>query len=369
MTFSIALSKNNLKEVLDLQWDNFSNSISPDLKFLSRDWYSAWECNHLVREHPTSRIEYLSLFDDENNLRGTFPYVKHSKLGLSILSVAGLYYPFRSILLSSEVEAEGAQAFVDKIHKSHRNSIVRIGPAVEDELANRMINESFLALGWKCYEIYCGETLLAELPDTIDEYYSSLSKKFTKNLQRRKANLNKLGEVKFNRFNNCDGDIWDSVIEQCASIEKRSWLAAGDDAEMRIHENREFWKQYLRSKDGSKRVVVWMITLDGKPISFSFTINSGDCRYSFSSHYDEEYKKYGLGIIAYSCTFEDAIKDGIKMVNMGTGEAEYKARLGAKIDSKIIDYVYLPPTLIGRSIYTGLNIRNKLRSYRNFISS
>lgn len=369
MTFSVALSENNLKELLDPQWDSFSNSISPDLKFLNRDWYSAWECNHLAREHPASHIEYLSLFDSENNLRGTFPYVKHSKLGLNVLSVAGLYYPFRSILLSSEVEVEGAQAIVEKIHKSHRNSVVRIGPAVEDELANKTINESFLALGWKCYEIYCGETLIAELPESVDDYYASLSKKFVKNLERRKANLQKMGEVEFSRYNNCDSNVWDNVIDQCTSIEKRSWLAASDDAEMRIHENKEFWKQYLRSKEGSKRVVVWVIKLDGKPISFSFTINSGECRYSFSSHYDEEYKKYGLGIIAYGCAFEDAIRDGIKMVNMGTGEAEYKARLGAKLGSKIIDYIYLPPTLIGKSIFVGLSVRNKLRSYRNSISS
>ena len=61
-------------------------------------------------------------------MHGTFPYVEFSKLGLKILSVAGLYYPFRSILFSSECVGDCAQAFVDTVHASHRNNIIRIGP-------------------------------------------------------------------------------------------------------------------------------------------------------------------------------------------------------------------------------------------------
>lgn len=365
MSYSIALSEKDIEGVFDSKWDNFSKQVAPSLQFLNKDWYSAWERNHLMRENPELQIEYMSLLDSERNLQGTFPYVKHSKFGLNILSVAGLYYPFRPILFSSEAISDGTQAVVNTIHNEHRNSIVRIGPTTEDEAANRMINQSFLALGWKCYEIDCGNTLIANLPNTAGEYYESLGKKFTKNLERRRANLEKLGQVEFTKFNDCTSEVWEQVIDQCASVEKRSWLAVGDDAEMRIFENRKFWRHYLQSADASKRVVVWLITLDGEPIAFSFAIDSGECRYSFSSHYDEKYKKYGLGIIIYGRMFEDAIDNGIKVVNMGTGEADYKARLGAELDSRIVDYIYLPPTLMGRSIYAGMLARDKWRSYKN----
>lgn len=362
MSYSISLAEKNIEEVYGIQWDNFVKNISPDQQFLNRDWYSAWESNHLIHEHPKSHVEYLSFFDGDNNLQGTFPHVKFSKIGLKILSVAGLYYPFRSILFSSGYVSDCAQAFVDTIHENHRNNIIRIGPTVEDELANRMIKDLFLARDWKCHEVDRGNTLVISLPETIDKYRESLGKKFTKKLERRKKSLSKLGKLEFVKYNNCSDEVWESVINECASVEKRSWLSVDKDAELRIFENSEFWKHYLRSGDSRHRVVVWLALLNGKPIAYSFAIDSGDRRYSFSGHYDKEYKKYGVGIIVDGCMFEDAISEGIKSVDMGTGEAEYKSRWGAKIDSRIVDYIFLPPNIIGRTIYSGLKLRNSFRT-------
>lgn len=363
MSYSVALSEKYIDEVTGYQWDNFSKHVSPDLQFLNRDWYLAWERNHLAHEHPNSHVEYLSLFDNKNNLRGTFPYVKHSIFGLNILSIAGLYYPFRSILFSSDCAPDCAQAFVNAIYKNHRNSIIRIGPTVEDELANKMIHKSFMDLGWNCYEIDRGNTLIIKLPNSVSDYRESLGKKFTKKIARRKNNLSKLGSVEYVRYNNCDSEVWENVINRCAEVEKRSWLADDKNAEMRIFENSEFWGDYLRSSDARRRVVVWLVTLDGEPIAYSFAIDSGDRRYSFSGHYDQQYKKYGVGILADDCMYEDAVNCGIKSVDMGTGEADYKTRWGAKLDSRIVDYVYLPPNMIGRLAYSGIMLRKNFQQF------
>ena len=149
MSYSLPLSEKCIDEVNDHHWKHFSKHVSPSLQFLNKDWYSAWERNHLVREHPHSQVEYLSLFDDHEQLQGTFPHVRHSKAGIKILSNAGMYYPFRSILFSSESAADCSQMFVSTINKNHRNCIVRIGPAVEDDKAISMIRDSFQQAGWK----------------------------------------------------------------------------------------------------------------------------------------------------------------------------------------------------------------------------
>ena len=361
MSVDISLSGKNIEEIYGYQWDNFSKCVSPDLQFLNKDWYSTWELQYLPQIKADSQIKYISLFDDKDNMHGTFPYVEFSKLGLKILSVAGLYYPFRSILFSSKFAPDCAQAFVDTVHVSHRSSVVRIGPAVEDEQVNKEINQSFLARGWKCYEMERGRTNVLHLPDTLEEYKKSLSKKFNDNMRRSKNKLNKLEGVEITRFNNCDSEVWESVIDDCASVEKRSWLAADKEAELRISENSEFWKHYLRSSDARKRVVVWMIKLQGKPIAYDFAIDSGDCRYGFSSHYDEAYKKYSVGILVHNFMFEDAINDGVKTLDMGDGNADYKARWGAKPGSRIVDFIYLPPTMIGQLAYSGLKLKDSFR--------
>ncbi len=357
----ISLSGKNIEQIYSYQWDNFAQIVSPDLQFLNKDWYATWERKYLPQINPDSQIRYISLFDDKDNMHGTFPYVEFSKLGLKILSVAGLYYPFRSILFSSKCISDCAQAFVDTVHASHRNNIIRIGPTVEDDLVNKEINDAFQSLGWKCYQMERGRTNVLHLPDSVEEYKKLLSKKFTDNMRRARNKLVKLGDVEFVRYNNCSEEEWSTVIDQCASVEKRSWLATNEEAELRITENSDFWKHYLCSNDASKRVVVWMIKVDGNPIAYDFAIDSGDCRYGFSSHYDEAYKKYSAGIIVHNCMFEDAIESGVKTLDMGDSNAKYKARWGAKPGSRIVDILYLPPTIVGQLAYSGLKIKDSIR--------
>ena len=358
MTSDVLLSGKNVEEIFGYQWDDFSKKVSPDLQFLNENWYSTWENKYLPRLNPGSQVKYLSLFDGGNNLQGTFPYVEFSRFGLKILSAAGLYYPFRSILFSSEFPSDCAAAFVRTIDGGYRNNIIRIGPTLEEEVANKILKKLFLDRGWKCIQINNGRTHIVKLPDSMEEFRKSLGRKFNYNLRKRKKDLGKLGDVEFIRFNNCDSQVWGKIVDDCVSIEQRSWLASDENAEMRISENREFWKHYLRSSDASMRTVVWMITLNGEPISFCFAIDSGDCRYTFSGHYDEKFKKYGVGIISYSYMFEDAIKAGMKIVDMGWGEADYKDRWGAELGSQITDYIYFPPKVIGRLAYLGFKLKS-----------
>ena len=361
MSAGIPLSGKNIEQMYNKHWDSFTQFVSPNLQFLNKDWYQTWEHKYLPQINPDSQVRYISLFDDKGNMHGTFPYVEFSKLGLKIISVAGLYYPFRSILFSTERISDCAKALVDAVHSSHRDKIIRIGPAVADELINKEINDAFLALGWKCYQTERGRTNVLHLPDTVEEYRKSLSKKFTDNMRRARNKLIKLGDVEFLRYNGCDSTEWASVIDQCASVEKSSWLAADKEAELRISENSEFWKHYLCSSDASKRVVVWMIKLHGEPIAYDFAIDSGNCRYGFSSHYDEAYKKYSVGKLVHNCMFEDAINSGMKTLDMGDSDSKYKATWGAKPGSRIVDLIYFSPTIIGQLAYSGVKLKNSLR--------
>ena len=367
MSYSVAVNENQRDGAYGVQWDSLLKKVPPNLQFLSKDWYSAWEKKHLVHKEANSRIKYILLLDENSSIDGMFPCAEFSKFGLKILSLAGPYYPFRSILFSSENADDCAKALVDSIHKNNSGKIIRIGPAYEDESAVSRIKQEFLELGWNCYETYIGDNLKIDLPETVSEYRNQLGKKFIKKIERRKRKFDKLGDVKYIRYSGCGIDDWKSVIDRCAQVEKRSWLAKDKHAELRIWESREFWKTYLQSKDASQRVVVWMIMLNGEPVAYSFAIDAGKQRYSCSGHYDEDYKKYGLGIIIDSFMYEDAIESGVRILDMGTGEADYKARWGAVPGSRVIDYIYFPPNLIGHTINFALRARNKIRSGLNSI--
>lgn len=359
MSYSVTVDDNQRGESYAVQWDRLLEKVPPNLQFLSKDWYSAWEEKHLVQKEANSQVKYILLLDEKASVDGMFPYAEYSKFGLKILSLAGSYYPFRSILFSSGNSDDCAKALVESIHKNNPGNLIRIGPAYEDEPAISSIKQEFLKIGWNCYEIYIGDNVKIDLPETVSEYRNQLGKKFYKKIERRKRKFAELGDVKYVRYNDCCVEEWESVIDKCVQVEKRSWMAADEQAELRLWESSEFWKTYLQSKDASQRVVVWMIMLNGEPVAYSLAIDAGKLRYSCTAHYDEDYKKFGLGVLVDKYMFEDAVDCGINCIDMGTGEADYKIRWGAKTSSRIIDYVYLPPSLLGKAAYAGLKLRKK----------
>ena len=362
MSAGMHLSCRAIENVHNDQWNEIASSVAPNLRFLNKDWYATWEHNYLPQMNAKSQIKYYSLFDDNSAMLGIFPYVEFSKYGFSILSAAGLYYPFRSILFSKNHTSDCAKAFVKTIHESSRNKIVRLGPVVEDDIVNSEISSLLLGLGWKCYQTDRGRTHIINLPSSVSEYNDSLNKKFASNVRNKKRKLEATGNVQYIRYNNCDSKVWENVLDQCSSIEKKSWLAKNKDAELRITKNLAFWNNYLQSDDASRRTYVIMIELDGQPIAFDFAIDSGDCRYGFFSHYDEDFREFGAGILTHYFMIEDAINAGKKTLDMGDSNSAFKSRWKAKPGSRIIDNVFFPPSLVGKAMHFGLQLRSSIKS-------
>ena len=166
--------------------------------------------------------------------------------------------------------------------------------------------------------------------------------------------LQGLGEVTIEKFNSCSSEEWTMLVDDCSDIESQSWLFSDAKGKMRIKGKESFWKEYLKGKDAQRRVNIWLVKLNGHPISFTLAIDSGLSRYSISGQYNAQYKKYGVGLLADYEMLQDSIYMGIKTVNLGDGDFEYKDRWGAKPGSQLADYIYFRPNMLGRLLYLAL---------------
>ena len=352
------LSAHLVDEIAIDRWDNILSQLSPEIQFLNSNWYSSWGENYLPKQEPNSSLKYISIENNEQILHAICPCVSISRFGIKMLSTAGYYYPFRSFLFLSESVIDSSRSFVDAVHNLSKASIVRIGPAVVSDVNNQKLKDSFLNSKWKCHEINRGVEQVVNLPRSVEDFEKSLSKNLRKNLIRRTKRLSKLGQVKVALFKNCSSKEWARVIDQCADIESRSWVVDAADGKTRIYQKESFWKEYLTCKDACKRVAVWQVMLDEKPIAYSFAIDSGNCRYSISGQYDKEFRDYGVGIMVDKPMFEDAIESGMKIVNMGDGEAKYKDQWGVEAGSQLKDYVYFRPSVLGWIAYIGIRLKS-----------
>lgn len=343
-----------VNEIENSAWQHLADQVSPELQFMDKNWYSSWESKYLPSEHPDSYVKYISILDVNNKLQGAYPYMLVSKFGFKILSAAGFYYPFRTVLHSTKLTVSCASAFVEAVHYQIKENIVRIGPADIEQPINQLLKSKFNDLGWMCHEINRGTQQVIALPANVEEFKQSLSKNLSKNLKRRLKKLQELGEVTIEKFNNCSSSKWAQLIDDCSEIESQSWLFSDANGKTRIKGKEAFWKNYLESRDAQKRVNIWVIKLNDHPISFTLAIDSGLSRYSISGQYNAQFKKYGVGLLVDYEMLQDAILMGIQTVNLGDGDAEYKDQWGAKPGSQLVDYIYFRPSLLGHLLYSVL---------------
>ena len=330
------------------------------LGFLNLDWYAAWEESYLPIESPGVSVQCIALEDETHNTHGVCPFIIKSYAGLRLFSVAGYYYPFRSIIVSKDLINSCTEALVETIQKSGIASLIRFGPAEENNPVTRNLYSTFLAQGWKCYKKDRGEQYFIKLPMEFEEYKSGLSKKMLGNLRRDTNKLAKIGDVKYIKYNAMGQDGWKQVISDCADIESRSWLDASSKGKMRVFGKEAFWTRLLKNESTSHRTSIWVMYVDKKPISYNIAIDSDGYRYGVSSQYDAAYRKYSVGLAMHFHVIEDAIKMQIKVFNMGDGDSGYKQRWGAVAGARLIDYVYFKPNIIGNTIYAGLMCKEKL---------
>ncbi len=337
-------------------WRHLTDQVSSEFRFLNQSWYSSWESKYLPSEFPNSHVKYISINDINNKLQGVYPCMLISKFGFKILTAAGFYYPFRMVLHSTKLTASCAKAFVETVHYEIKENIVRIGPVDIDQPIHHILKSTFQNLGWMCHEIERGTQQVITLPSCVDEFKQLLSKNLLKNLKRRLKKLQELGEVTIEKFNNCSSREWAQLVEDCSDIESQSWLFSDADGKTRIKGKEAFWKEYLESNDAQRRVSIWLVRLNGYPISFTLAIDSGSCRYSISCQYNAQFKKYGVGLMADYAMLQDSIHMGIKTVNLGDGDAEYKDRWGAKPGSQLADYIYFRPSMLGYFLHSVLKV-------------
>ena len=341
------------------RWESIIRAVSPEYRFLDQHWYSVWG-----RDYAANNAQLLAVTYSENDnplvSKGIFPVVVRRLHGISVLSMAGYYYPFRSFICNPEYKDHAAIKFVDTVKNDSSAQIVQLGRLQATDVVCDALDTAFRDRKWKVCKIRAGNQQIVKLPASVPEFRAGLSRNLRKNHDRRKRQLEAKSGFEIAYYTGCDKATWERVINQCAEVESRSWLNI-EGQNTRVYESEAFWKSYSADQNGSNRLAVCVLTMDAKPIAYSLAIDSGKCRYSISGQYDVDYKKLGVGIIADMVMFEQAIESGLEVVNMGEGEWDYKSRWGAEPGPALQSYYMFRPGLIGFGLYSMFVTVNHLR--------
>jgi len=152
------------------------------------------------------------------------------------------------------------------------------------------------------------------------------------------------------------GADWPAAFDDLAAIEAASWIASrtdGSDAKFTTTGHGAFWRAAAADPVVAAMLRAALLTIDGRPVAFSFDLDAGGLKYAIANSYDPAYARHSPGKLLYYRNLVEALGRGITRVDWGAGDSGYKQVIGADKGPAIRDWLLLKPGLpafVGRLV-------------------
>jgi len=180
--------------------------------------------------------------------------------------------------------------------------------------------------------------------------------------------LEQAGNVEFKLFKSENSSTWQKVFKDLATIESNAWISQTGEPRFLGELNQAFWNKLIASKWYSDALSIWVIYMDGKPISHDVAIDTEKTRYAIACSYDEIVAKLRTGIQLEIKATTHSIGESVEFINTGLGDSGYKSELGYTQCGEIIEVIAFPPTFRGRLVYLLAEIKYRLDKIKRVLS-
>ena len=345
----------------DDEWQRLASTLSPDSRFATAAWVDAWGKSFLPYQNWRPPLRYLTVRATGGQLRAVFPLATQKQFGISVASLGGFYWPFRSPIIPERSGTETFEALARAFTRSWTTLALRYGPVPETHPAVAGFNVALENRGWRVHRFKLGETYSVNLPHTWQHFEHSLGKKLRTNTNYYERKMRREGELEIRCIRNTTGPSWSETIRDLGVIEGKSWQRR-EGGQLRFfgERNQEFWTRLLCESGFGSMVSVWLMYFNGEPVSSCFCLDCAHVRHIVANNYAENVHAYRTGSVLYKHVFRDAIESGIiRRVNIGMGDSGYKSRWGAQPSFHLVDWIAFRPGARGRLLDLAQRIRRR----------
>ena len=343
--------------------------------FYDSAWIQAWDKAFLPSPSWARPVVAYSVASGGSCI-GFIAFADQKISGLRIKSMAGYYWPFRTLAVSGDEGARiaFAQALADHFDKRSPGVVLRFGPVRTDDRTVFELLEELGARGWHMIQRKEGRVFEFDLPRDPGQLEAGLSGSLLKNVKYQRRRLAKLADtVSCERY--VLGDNAVELVDVLARVEAASWVAKeGGQVKFIGQSNQRFWEAVGRAHKRNWEPVVWIMRCGRSPIAFSAHIETNDCIHIIANSYDEEWASFSPGSILSHAILTDCCQRGRTHIDWGTGDSAsgYKSRWGAKCDAAgLLEVMIFRPGLIGKLLAhaAGYFFHRKQRATSATISS
>lgn len=276
------------------------------------------------------------------------PFAKQKIALFSIHSLAGYYWPFRTLFVAAQ-QAPGlaaAEALGRELAAHPPGAVLRFGPVSSRDAALHTVLRELSHQGWRSLCRETGAVFELDLSQGMEGLKPKFSNSLIKNIEYSRRRLGKtVGELSVERH--VMGRSLD-ILDTLAGIESQSWLAKkGGELKFIGAANQRFWALMGEQADGHSEAVFWVLRCGGQPLAFSAHLETETAVYIIANSYDEQWKSHSPGSILTFDVLQDAVARGKLLLDWGQGDSGYKQRWGAQEASLLHDVMMFKPGLIG----------------------
>jgi len=162
------------------------------------------------------------------------------------------------------------------------------------------------------------------LPNSWEEYLSSLRKKHRHELRRKIRRLEETVEF-------TSGDIYDSD-EIYNNLDEFIYLhkISSKEKENFMNENRKkFFKELILNLSKENKIIYSYLQVENKTVSSSISFYLSDTRYLYNSGFDPKYNYLSVGLLNHVFAIQRSISKRFKIFDFMRGNERYKYELGA----------------------------------------
>ena len=161
------------------------------------------------------------------------------------------------------------------------------------------------------------------LPNSWEEYLSSLRKKHRHELRRKIRRLEETVEF-------TSGDIYDSD-EIYNNLDEFIYLLkiSSKEKENFMNENREkFFKELILNLSKENKIIYSYLKVENKTVSSSISFYLSDTRYLYNSGFDPKYNYLSVGLLNHAFAIQRSISKRFNIFDFMRGNERYKYELG-----------------------------------------
>lgn len=335
------------------EWEKCLSDCPEHQQLFGFEWVSSWLSTLGSEDKWTGESRLFLAYDAQGRLRGVLPFAKCRYRGATFWALAGGFQPVRGFVCHEEVNGLICRAFARAMLKKQRASeLYRLGPT-DTFFPERaaLVNELSMQSHRLVLFAQKPTIVIDDLPRSIEDFERmAKTKSSMKGIRYYQRKAEREGRLKIRHFSNCRGEELRLMLADFSAIESKSWLVTAKSGQPRFlsRSSQSYWESVCsRQLSPRGQLDAWIAYLNDSPAAFLFTIMTGSIRYTIANQYDERFAKYRLGSVLFLEFLRNCAENGVRRVDMGSGDLHYKSQWGGKESEMHYDVLVLPPGFVG----------------------